>query len=91
MSGIFNHDGTPFKPPTLPEYDAYMNSIVCDKGGFGYHCMYCSKCIHGDYFEPSPELKTILNKQAQMTEEYAYQHNPNGLNDVLIQVNVNAE
>ena len=91
MSGIFNHDGTPFEPPTLPEYDAYMNSIICDKGGFGYHCMYCSKCIRGDYFEPSPELKTILNKQAQMTAEYAYQHNPNGLNDVLIQVNVNAE
>ena len=91
MSSMYNYDGTPFESPTLSEYRDYMNSIVCDKGGFGYHCMYCSKCIYGDYFEPSPELKGILNRQAQMTEEYAYQHNPNGLNDVLIPFNVNAE
>ena len=87
MSGIYNHDGAPFEPPRSLEYDAYIKSIICDKGGFGYHCMYCNKCIYGDYFKPSSELQVILDEHAQMIEQYAKQHNPNGITDILITFN----
>lgn len=91
MSSIYNYDGTLYDPPKTPEYEAYIKSIkeeICNKGGFGYRCMYCNKCIYGDNFEASPELQKVLDAQYRVASEYVNQHNPNGLSDLLIEFNI---
>lgn len=74
---IVNEDGTDFTPPIIPEYQELKDRYPECKTGFDYKCMYCDKCMYGDYFKPANEYeKQILEKQAKAYEEYLLEHNP---------------
>ena len=73
---IVNDDGTLYEPPILPEYEALKKKYPQCKGGFDYRCMYCNKCLLGDYFVPTDEDKPILKAQRLAIDTYILEHNP---------------
>ena len=73
---IVNEDGTPVVPPHTPEYEELKKKYPpCEY--WGYNCMYCHKCMCGEYFKPADEKeKEIIDKQDKITHEYLMKHNP---------------
>lgn len=70
---VINEDGTDFNPPKNPLADKWSKSECSHPT---YHCMYCDKCHHGDYFEVPDEDKEEYAKYLNELSEYNKIHNP---------------
>jgi len=62
-------DGTSYDPPKNPLYEKYPECEI----GEGYHCMFCSKCPHGEFTVPD-EDKEIYENYEKAYKEYCDSH-----------------
>ena len=77
---ITNEDGTTECCPTTEEYEQLkLKYPTCQY--VGYNCMFCSKCLLGDYFKPANDQeRLIIERQQEIGKEYFLEHNPSWRN-----------
>jgi len=77
IENIINEDGTKYNPPLTADYRWLKKKYPeCDLGP-DYRCMFCNKCLLGEYFKPADDYeKQILINQSNVRRNYLLEHNP---------------
>lgn len=73
---VINEDGTSIENPYTNEYQKLKEKYPACKYA-GYNCMFCGKCLLGDYFKPANDQeRLIIEEQNRVSTEYFLEHNP---------------
>lgn len=89
--GVMNSDKTPFNPPVptgkaLEYFEKQYEIFKSCKMGWGYGCIYCSKCRYGENFKVPEEYTEALKEYHEKVLKYTLEHNIH-VTDILIPFN----